>query len=141
MAAGAAAAMPLHATDGPARAGGDDQLDTAAARKRLEEIRDDLDRSIAVLRGEKSQASLAADYPQDPADAGSNLAESDRTAAVLLAARSQQTLVTDALQRLASGTYGTCIDCGGLVPDGRLEAKPEAARCVTCQAKRDRQRR
>jgi RNA polymerase-binding transcription factor DksA len=27
------------------------------------------------------------------------------------------------------------------VPDGRLEAKPEAARCVTCQAKQDRMRR
>jgi DnaK suppressor protein len=27
------------------------------------------------------------------------------------------------------------------VPEGRLEAKPEAARCVACQGKRDRLRR
>jgi len=27
------------------------------------------------------------------------------------------------------------------VPAGRLEVKPEAARCLTCQAKRDRMRR
>ena len=117
------------------------RLDKANARKRLEEIRGDLDRSIAVLHGTQGSAPLLVDYPQDPADAGSNLAESDRTAAVLLAARSQRTLVVDALQRLASGTYGTCVDCGGPVPDGRLEAKPEASRCVTCQAKRDRLRR
>jgi RNA polymerase-binding transcription factor DksA len=27
------------------------------------------------------------------------------------------------------------------VPEGRLEARPEAARCVRCQAKYDRMRR
>jgi RNA polymerase-binding transcription factor DksA len=29
------------------------------------------------------------------------------------------------------------VDCGKPVPEGRLEVKPEAARCLTCQAKRD----
>ncbi|MGO9079935.1 MAG: TraR/DksA family transcriptional regulator [Streptosporangiaceae bacterium] len=45
------------------------------------------------------------------------------------------------MSRIDHGTYGTCVDCGGPVPEGRLEAKPEAARCVSCQARRDRQRR
>jgi DnaK suppressor protein len=116
-------------------------LDTAAAQQRLEHIREQLDRSIAVLRGSEGRTSLLADYPQDPADAGSNLAESDRTEAVLGAASAQRTLVLDALRRLASGTYGICVDCGAAVPEGRLEAKPEAARCVPCQARRDRRRR
>ncbi len=116
-------------------------MDTAIARKRLEEIRDDLDRSIAVLQGENHVDDAAADYPRDPADAGANLSEADRSEAVLEAAREQRGRVLDALSRIANGAYGTCVDCGDLVPEGRLEARPEAARCVRCQSKYDRARR
>jgi len=116
-------------------------LNIAAARKRLEAVRDELDRSVAVLNGAHQQHPLVADYPQDPADAGSNLAESDRAEAILAAAKARRALVTEALRRLDEGSYGLCVDCGKGVPEGRLEAKPEAARCVTCQAKRDRLRR
>jgi RNA polymerase-binding transcription factor len=116
--------------------GGVSRLDLAAARRRLEEVRDELDRSIAVLNG-SYQHPLVTDYPQDPADAGSNLAESDRTEAILTAAKQRRLLVLDALARLEGGTYGQCVDCGKPVPEGRLEAKPEAARCLACQSKRD----
>jgi DnaK suppressor protein len=116
-------------------------VDTATARKRLEEIRDDLDKSIAVLQGENSAADAATSgYPQDPADAGTNLSEADRNEAVLDAARRQRGEVLSALGRIEKGSYGTCTDCGDHVPEGRLEARPEASRCVRCQSKRDRQR-
>ncbi len=91
-----------------------------------------------MLNGAHQQHPLVADYPQDPADAGTNLAESDRAEAILAAAKARRVLVVEALRRLDEGSYGLCVDCGRPVPDGRLEAKPEAARCVTCQAKRDR---
>lgn len=116
--------------------GGVSRLDLAAARRRLEEVRDELDRSIAVLTG-TYQHPLVTDYPQDPADAGSNLAESDRAEAILTAAKQRRLLVLDALARLDGGAYGQCVDCGKPVPEGRLEAKPEAARCLACQSKRD----
>ncbi|HET9894887.1 MAG TPA: TraR/DksA C4-type zinc finger protein [Streptosporangiaceae bacterium] len=116
-------------------------MNIAAARKRLEEVRDELDRSVAVLNGAHQAHPLVADYPQDPADAGTNLAESDRAEAILAAAKARRVLVIEALRRLDDGSYGLCVDCGNGVPEGRLEAKPEAARCVTCQAKRDRLRR
>ncbi len=116
-------------------------MDTATARKRLEEIRSELDRSISVLKGEQPQDERILEYPQDPADAGANLSESERTEAVLAVAKMQRSQVLDALHRIELGTYGTCVDCGAGVPEGRLEAKPEAARCVTCQGKRDRLRR
>jgi DnaK suppressor protein len=116
-------------------------MDTATARKRLEEIRSELDRSISVLKGEQPQDERILDYPQDPADAGANLSESERTEAILAVAKMQRSEVLNALRRIELGTYGTCVDCGAPVPEGRLEAKPEAARCVTCQAKSDRLRR
>jgi RNA polymerase-binding transcription factor len=117
-------------------AGGASPVDLAAARLRLEAVRDELDRSIAVLNGVYEHP-LAADYPHDPADAGSNLAESDRAEAILTAAKQRRLLVLDALARLEAGSYGLCVDCAKAVPDGRLEAKPEAARCLGCQSKRD----
>ena len=116
-------------------------MDTAIARKRLEEIRSEIERSISVLTGEQQEDERVLEYPRDPADAGANLSESERSEAILALARMQRTQVLDALRRIELGTYGTCVDCGAPVPEGRLEARPEAARCVKCQGKWDRLRR
>ena len=113
-------------------------MDTAIARKRLEEMRGEIDNSILVLRGEQPVARADLDSPQDPADAGTILSETDRTEAILAAAQSQRRLVTEALGRIDNGAYGVCADCGSPIPEGRLDARPEAARCVGCQGKRDR---
>ena len=112
-------------------------MDVTTVRQRLEEIRDELERSIAVLNGGGARQ-IVGDYPQDPADAGANLSESERSEAMLAVARRQRSAVQAALHRIDLGTYGTCVDCGRSVPEGRLEAKPEAARCVACQGKLDR---
>ena len=116
-------------------------MDATSARKRLEEIRIELDRSITVLNASGDQQQWSSDYPQDPADAGANLSETERSQAVLAVARRQRSDVLAALRRIDLGIYGTCLDCGSMVPEGRLEAKPEAARCVACQGKLDRLRR
>jgi phage/conjugal plasmid C-4 type zinc finger TraR family protein len=39
-----------------------------------------------------------------------------------------------ARDRKAQGAYGTCEDCGRRIAEERLEALPDATRCVTCQA-------
>jgi RNA polymerase-binding transcription factor DksA len=98
----------------------------------------ELDKSILVLRGEQPSGRAGSDSPQDPADAGTTLSETDRTEAILAAAQSQRRLVTDALVRIERGVYGVCGDCGTAIPEGRLDARPEAARCVGCQSKWDR---
>jgi DnaK suppressor protein len=113
-------------------------VDTVMARRRLEEMCGQIDKSIGVLRGEHPAGREGADSPQDPADAGSNLSETDRVEAILAAAQSQRRLVMDALVRIESGNYGMCADCAVPIPEGRLDARPEAARCVSCQSKRDR---
>ncbi|MGY1593664.1 TraR/DksA family transcriptional regulator [Geodermatophilus sp. SYSU D00708] len=38
-----------------------------------------------------------------------------------------------ALRRIAAGTYGRCVDCGNTIPAERLEFRPFAATCVSCQ--------
>ena len=115
-------------------------MEITIARKRLEEMRADLDRSISILQGERPPPLAGAGYPQDSADAGSSLSEADRTEAILHSARSQRDEVLAALVRVQENTYGRCIDCGGDIPEGRLDARPDAARCVGCQAKYARRR-
>lgn len=40
-------------------------------------------------------------------------------------------------QRRAQGKAGVCEDCGGAIGAERLEALPDATRCVGCQAGMD----
>ena len=115
-------------------------MEITVARKRLEEMRDDLDRSISILQGERPAPLAGVGYPQDPADAGSTLSEADRTEAILHSARAQRAEVVAALGRIDENSYGKCVDCGQDIPEGRLEARPDAARCVVCQGKRARRR-
>jgi DnaK suppressor protein len=46
--------------------------------------------------------------------------------------------VSTALQRLASGAYGLCIDCGREIGGARLEAQPTATRCIDCATRHER---
>ncbi|MGY1643019.1 TraR/DksA family transcriptional regulator [Geodermatophilus sp. SYSU D00703] len=41
-----------------------------------------------------------------------------------------------ALARIAAGTYGRCVHCGNAIPVERLEFRPFAAGCVSCQQSR-----
>jgi RNA polymerase-binding transcription factor len=108
-------------------------VDLAVARARLDEMKAELDRSIATLTGE---GDLPVSSPDDrSSDPGAALADNDREEAVIEAATNQRDQVLAALRRVEDGTYGRCVDCGAELPDERLEARPEAARCVSCQAR------
>ena len=47
--------------------------------------------------------------------------------------------VRAALQRIAQGTYGTCLQCEEKINPKRLNAVPWAAYCVRCQETADRE--
>ena len=38
-----------------------------------------------------------------------------------------------ALERMDAGTYGFCSVCGLQIPELRLQTKPEATRCASCE--------
>jgi DnaK suppressor protein len=48
--------------------------------------------------------------------------------------------IDHALQRLESGKYGVCEDCGKPIPAARLEAVPFAYLCVPCKEREERER-
>ena len=43
-----------------------------------------------------------------------------------------------ALERIESGTYGTCQTCGKPIGDDRLQAIPYATQCIDCRRREER---
>lgn len=108
-------------------------MDPAAARQRLESLLADLESSSQTLAGEIGDNGEVSKLDQHSAEAASELTEFERDEAMRAVVDGQRTEVLAALARLDAGTYGTCVECGTTLPDERLDARPEAARCVTCQ--------
>jgi DnaK suppressor protein len=75
---------------------------------------------------------------QHPADVASDLTARETLLATERTLRGQLLEIDDALDRLARGAYGVCIDCGAGIAPGRLAVRPQAARCITCQRHEER---
>jgi RNA polymerase-binding transcription factor DksA len=111
-------------------------MQDAAARAVLESERAvALDRvqamtsEVASLAGDAGDAN--GDDEHDPE--GSTLAyERARAAALLAEAESNLRDLDLALEKLATGNYATCENCGAMISRERLEALPAARRCFTC---------
>jgi RNA polymerase-binding transcription factor DksA len=102
----------------------------AKLKARLEEIEKTLSR--VTVRADESGDELA-DYDQHEGDQGTETYEQelDETRVAILG--QERSLVQQALQRLAEGKYGICVDCGKEIPAERLKAMPEAIRCLEDQ--------
>ncbi len=73
------------------------------------------------------------------AEAGTDT--NDRETAMRLVSGESQMLreVADALQRIAEGDYGECMNCNKEIPKRRLEVFPAAKRCVECESKNEKE--
>jgi RNA polymerase-binding transcription factor DksA len=113
------------------------EFDRQQVEKRLRERAEEIATRREHLKreGENMLDSELADYDQHPADEGTETHEQelDETTELMLEAEAEN--VELALQRLAQGKYGICIDCGKEIPRERLEAIPEAVRCIEDQAR------
>jgi DnaK suppressor protein len=106
------------------------------ARKRLVAKREELLHDLAKNR-EVSEETVD-ESAQDMADRATSaytkefaysLSESDRKVIIL---------IEEALSRLDTGTYGTCVHCSQAVQDKRIEAVPWARHCLDCQELQDK---
>ena len=112
------------------------ELDTQAIRTRLEERRREIETTRERLRreGENMTDSELTHVDQHPADTGTETHEQEvgQTTEVMLDEEEQR--IGEALRALDEGTYGKCIECGEEIPRERLEARPDAVRCVKHQS-------
>ncbi len=101
-----------------------------AERDRLMAIVDEMER---IERETLSEASGENNYRDHMADQGS--ATFERILDNTLEENERENLleVTQALERMDAGTYGTCARCGAEIPVERLEAYPTASLCIVCK--------
>jgi DnaK suppressor protein len=59
-----------------------------------------------------------------------------------LRSQSRQALsdIAIALRHMAEGSYGSCLDCESDIPIERLEVRPDALLCASCQQRHERHR-
>tara|TARA_E500000305_G_scaffold88131_1_gene74774 strand:+ start:65 stop:388 length:324 start_codon:yes stop_codon:yes gene_type:complete len=101
--------------------------DTETARKVLEARQKDIEARLARIESDLGEPLLA-----DSDDRAIQL-EDDESLEGQAAVLSRDLASTQrALLRIEDGTYGDCVQCGAQIPDGRLEARPEAALCIAC---------
>jgi len=104
------------------------------AKNEIDEIRETLRARLDSLRGRLAEMHATLREPEDD-DLEEQAADMDDD--VILdrlsrAGRIQAQLIEAALKRMDEGTYGKCIECGKDIAKPRLNALPEAERCLSC---------
>lgn len=74
----------------------------------------------------------------DQADTGAKNITREHELSLAHNAREMLDQTERALDRLASGTYGLCENCGNAIGKARMQAFPRATLCVECKQKQER---
>ncbi len=120
------------------------RMPTAASEhyRRLQELRrelrEGLEAHLRELRASSTPIEVVKAY--DIEALSDNCSPSGIDAAMVeITSRTLQD-IEGALQRLRSGKYGACSECGAEIPPARLRAMPFAERCRDCQEVADADR-
>jgi DnaK suppressor protein len=102
---------------------------------RLDERLEELIRTRAAMRRSSAgmRDSELAHIDNHPGDCAGDLLEEEMEETEEIFLEEGERRIAEARRALADGSYGTCKGCGRMIPPARLEAVPEAVRCVDCQ--------
>ncbi|MFP4562587.1 MAG: TraR/DksA family transcriptional regulator [Spirochaetia bacterium] len=109
-----------------------DEQFTEQMKHRLEEARDSYRRSLDMRKEDFDEMNLD-DSVVDPTGWGERLDQVDRLGLLEVQDRERLRLIVSALAKIRDGSYGICETCGAHIDKGRLEAKPEAHYCLSCE--------
>ena len=107
----------------------DRAMDDARARELLDDARAEAEQELSRLERPDSQADV------DPSDPANELRDDEIDAGRAGDLRGRLEAIERAEQRLADGTYGTSVESGDPIPDGRLELIPWADRTTDEEAR------
>ena len=105
-------------------------------RDRLLERREGLFRQVTEAEMSSRERDLEA--TQDPADMAANAYTKELLISMLANDRRLLASIDEALQRIETGGFGECVNCGEPVQEKRLEAVPWARFCLKCQDLQER---
>jgi len=106
-------------------------------KKREEAIREIKRLESITIQDENRQDSMTLDsaYAYHMADVGTDSQEREKAFLWLSRENKYLSHLNAALDRIKSGEYGICIECGCLIPKERLEEVPHTQHCVKCKNK------
>ena len=96
-------------------------------RARLVARREELTRRLTGI-----EADLDAEAPRDFEDRATEREGDEVLEDLGSAGLSEIRMIDAALQRVADGEFGICVNCGEDISEARLDAVPHAARCRNC---------
>ncbi len=82
---------------------------------------------------ERLREALKVEVDVDAEEGDPDLIEREKNVALVSQLEVKQTSVQAALRAIDKGKYGVCERCGEEIPTERLEVRPDATLCVTCQ--------
>ena len=109
----------------------DDQI--AQERARLLEEQGQINDELTHLR-----EFLQAEVDVEPDEGDSEVFEREKNAALIAVLERRLVDIETALKSMEKGDYGICQRCGKPIEPERLEVKPDATMCVSCQQEVER---
>jgi DnaK suppressor protein len=112
--------------------------------KKLQDIRKKLLKQRELLLAEAREALNALPGQTVFPDMGDQAtAETDRNFMLRLRSREQKLIkkIDEALDRIDSGTFGICDDCGMEINIKRLDARPVTTLCMECKTQQEEEER
>lgn len=91
-----------------------------------------LKKNELTTRLERINANLRRGYEADSKERAKQLEDNEVVDALGNEARDELKKISAAMQRLDSGDYGICIECGLPINEGRLKVHPYADECIDC---------
>jgi RNA polymerase-binding transcription factor DksA len=104
-------------------------LESIARRTLLERRRSLMERRENT---EREAQELLEEREPDWEDRAANVTAAGALESLAEDERIQLARIDSALERIAQGTWGWCVTCGGPIPAARLRVVPEATRCSSC---------
>ena len=101
-------------------------------QEQMDQLLREADKTVSEMTDEKTN------FP-DPTDRAS--LESDRNFELRIRDRERKLIskIREALDRIDDGEFGECEDCGDLIGEARLKARPVTTLCIECKTEQERQ--
>ena len=101
-------------------------------QEQMDQLLREADKTVSEMTDEKTN------FP-DPTDRAS--LESDRNFELRIRDRERKLIskIREALDRIDAGAFGECEDCGDLIGEARLKARPVTTLCIECKTEQERQ--
>ena len=103
----------------------------------LMKVRNELSEQIRVCTDESLDCTNSEKRGVTTHMADSNSARNEMGLQMLTENGNTIALIDDAIERLANGEYGICMDCGGKISEARLMARPYAIFCIDCKSRHE----